>query len=84
MNITNKIKIVFLALGISLFLTACGNDQTIANNVNTYEAGESVIVSKGDTYRGLTNDTEVIMVTNPETEETTITVTAGSIEVTTN
>jgi hypothetical protein len=52
--------------------------------VKTYSVGESVSISTGDTYRALTQDTAVTMVTNPETEETTITVDSGQMEVTFN
>lgn len=66
--------------------TETQNEETPVDtsNIVVYATGDEVTIKAGDTYRALTDDTQVKMITDVESDETTIHVLSGQMEVTFN
>lgn len=58
--------------------------QEETSQVVIYATGDSVSIKPGDTYKALTDDTQVKMITDLESDETVINVLSGQMEVTFN
>jgi len=81
----NRVKIALLSFAVFALIGCGGGDTTSAVNepvTKILHKGESDTLNRGDKVKALTDDTQLNVVTDADTLQSTVTVLEGEAEVT--